>query len=991
VVLLGDANFNYKLTGTLKEDYVPTFFYQSIDFGAVATDLPYTFVAGQDIIPDLFVGRIPVTTNGELSNIIGKIKEYEDAPIIGPWRNQSLFISGNDRTTPEFPQISYLPKKPAFRTQNQRVIDMLLDKEYSAFKLNTIKDDSLQFDPNFGGTTDLIDYFDNGINFLNFLGHGGGGIWADVQLMNLQDVDRLNNKGMYPFITSMTCFTGAFDNPGSPGLAQRFLLAPDKGAIGIFASSGLGWLSNDYSMLWNVLQNFSDQNNSVGEAVTFGKIDYFVNSQYVLSDTIIQGSLWGHSSLKYDMIYQYNLIGDPYIFVGRPQRNLDIQVDNELPLPGDTIQIQIQAPFTTAEGYLELSNGKNEIVNRLPLFYSGTAENLFLQIPSDFIRGTGHIRAYLSDNNTDASGVKLIGVNYSLFDSVETIPAQPNAEDSVRIRMLVKDNLDLTDIRVIAVLPKGIVPYDTVHLNTVQVGPDRYQTIQKVPPTRSLSTVYYFIYATNSQSQQNRMNYSYSVNETRPDPFIYPQSVRLMGEEQVKLALTVGNNGTVNGQNIEVKVYQGYQNYLSNNFFASQMVSVDGRDSITSKFNFPFPLDINSYRIYADLDRELQSPDFNRNNNVDSVDVLVSIYNLTPTLGTTYRNLNNDTLVLDQIHTCWLPPGGVSQPTALGLQLKELPPLYERERLFPVLLASASQPEYLQVRKYSENSQLISPLDLSISVDTAYINSNGLKFNDLNFYRFDERMNDWLQQDALFDSISANAMANLTTDGLYALFITTDKQPPQIKLTIDGQRIQSNSLVSPNPVLNILIEDESGININRDQILITVNDIDLPSEKVLIPDSVQQSNVLGITAYPDLNIGKHNLTIDVKDVNGNRTQENYTMQVSNEFDLHVYGNYPNPSSDQTIFSYFITNTGQIIDELEIRIFTVSGRLIKRINTDENTSVPGNDPRLVGYNELSWDGRDEAGNEVANGVYFALVKARFEDKEKKQILKVAKLR
>ena len=70
VVLLGDANYNYKLTGTLREDYVPTFFYQSIDFGAVATDLPYSQVAGKDALPDLFVGRIPVTTNGEVANII---------------------------------------------------------------------------------------------------------------------------------------------------------------------------------------------------------------------------------------------------------------------------------------------------------------------------------------------------------------------------------------------------------------------------------------------------------------------------------------------------------------------------------------------------------------------------------------------------------------------------------------------------------------------------------------------------------------------------------------------------------------------------------------------------------------------------------------------------------------------------------------------------------------------------------------------------------
>ena len=293
--------------------------------------------------------------------------------------------------------------------------------------------------------------------------------------------------------------------------------------------------------------------------------------------------------------------------------------------------------------------------------------------------------------------------------------------------------------------------------------------------------------------------------------------------------------------------------------------------------------------------------------------------------------------------------------------------------------------------QYSDLAQLTAPLLVKLYVDSAYLSSKGYQLQDLKLYRYDERINDWLQQEAEVDTATAEIGAHLSRDGWYAPFITTDKQPPQIKLTIEGQRVRSNSLVSPDPVLNILIEDESGININRDQIYIAVNDVGLPNEKVLIPDSVQQSNVLGITAYPELQIGKHSLTIEVKDVNGNVSREDYTLQVSNDFDLYVYGNYPNPFSEQTVFSYFITNTGQIIDDLEIRIFTVSGRLIRQIKSDENTSVPGNDPRLVGYNELIWDGRDAGGNEVANGVYFALVRARFDDKEKEQSLKVAKLK
>jgi len=228
---------------------------------------------------------------------------------------------------------------------------------------------------------------------------------------------------------------------------------------------------------------------------------------------------------------------------------------------------------------------------------------------------------------------------------------------------------------------------------------------------------------------------------------------------------------------------------------------------------------------------------------------------------------------------------------------------------------------------------------------------------------------------------------------LYGLFVSSDAEPPRIELTIDGRQIRSKSLVSPNPVLNVIIEDESGLNINRDQINIVINDVAVPSEKVFIPDSVSQSNVLGITVYPELTVGSHTLDIGVKDVNGNSSSREFTLQVDDAFDLKVFGNYPNPFgdvTDYTIFSYYI-NAANIIDDLEIRIFTVSGRLIKRIKTDINTSSPGNDPRRVGYNELIWDGTDDNGDQVANGVYFALIRAKYDDKEKSEILKVAKLR
>ncbi|MBN2366716.1 MAG: hypothetical protein EH225_12430, partial [Calditrichaeota bacterium] len=991
LLLVGDANYNYKSETGVNIDYLPTVFFQSIEFGAVATDLPYAQVAGNDVLPDIFVGRLPVTTNGELINIIEKIREHEESPIFDEWRNQSLFISGNDRSTYEFSQISYIPRKPAFRTQNQRVIDMLLDKNFSSFKLNTIRDTSLAFDPNFGGTTDLIDYFDNGVNFVNFFGHGGGGIWADVQLMNLQDVERLNNKGKYPFVTSMTCFTGEFDNPGSFGLAHRLVAVPDKGAIGILASSGLGWLSNDYSMLWNMMKNLFRDNITIGEATTLGKIDYFISSQYVLGDTVIPGYQWGHPGLKYDMIYEYNLIGDPFVSFGKPADEIAVSVDNDLPLPGDTIQVTLQAPFTSAEGYLELAASNNDIVSREPVFYSGNSSSYNLIIPGNYPRSAGFVRAYLSDNTRDAAGHKQIGIHYTVFDSVSTIPARPNAEDSVQISLLARDEMGISEVKIVAVLPGKVIAKDTVHLRTVETESGKFVTLEKVPPTRTLTTVYFFVYAVNSQGQQSRMNYSYEVEDNRPDPYIFPNSFRLAGKEKVQFALTLGNNGDLPAQSVRVQAYNSRNNFLQRIAFDTQNVSVDAKDSTTVLLNFPFYLDSASYHIYARLDPEEQSPDFNRLNNIDSSLISIHLYNVTPEFGTTYDGVNNDTISLGDKVNLWIGPNSITNPSAVQFMLSGFIPEWENDNLIGFTLDDDNVPDIIKLQKLNNDAQLLSPFLLRIQLDSTILNSDVYSFEDLRFYRFDERLKTWIQYESTVDLDSMILKADLLQDGIYAPFVSQDKQPPQVKLTIDGRRVVTSSLVAPKPVLNILIEDGSGIDINRDRLVIAIDDNPLTGEQVFIPDSVQQSNILGITAYPELAVGNHSLSVEVRDVNGNVTREEYTLQVSTEFDLHVFGNYPNPFSDETVFSYFLTNQGRMIDDLEIRIFTVSGRLIRVIKNDRNTSVPGNDSRLVGYNELIWNGLDDYGNEVANGVYFALVRARFEEKEKQQILKVAKLR
>jgi hypothetical protein len=90
-----------------------------------------------------------------------------------------------------------------------------------------------------------------------------------------------------------------------------------------------------------------------------------------------------------------------------------------------------------------------------------------------------------------------------------------------------------------------------------------------------------------------------------------------------------------------------------------------------------------------------------------------------------------------------------------------------------------------------------------------------------------------------------------------------------------------------------------------------------------------------------------------------------TLVVSSTPGLTNVINYPNPFVDGTHFVY--TNEVEIEDGT-IDVYTVSGKKIARLEIPPNARVPG-------QNSVYWDGRDRAGDEIANGVYLYVIRVK----------------
>ncbi len=216
-----------------------------------------------------------------------------------------------------------------------------------------------------------------------------------------------------------------------------------------------------------------------------------------------------------------------------------------------------------------------------------------------------------------------------------------------------------------------------------------------------------------------------------------------------------------------------------------------------------------------------------------------------------------------------------------------------------------------------------------------------------------------------------------------------DDKGPDINLYLNDASFVSGSLTNETPTLIAKLFDQNGINtvgngIGHDLTAVlddkTSNPIVLNEYYTADVDSYQ-SGVVNYT-LPVLEKGRHHLTIKVWDVNNNSSQATieFNVQEKKKIALSHVLNYPNPFTTHTEF-FFEHN--QVCSELEtqIKIFTVSGRLVKTIN--QRVTTQGF--RSAG---IAWDGKDDFGDQLAKGVYVYVVQVTSPDGEKAE--KVEKL-
>ena len=203
-----------------------------------------------------------------------------------------------------------------------------------------------------------------------------------------------------------------------------------------------------------------------------------------------------------------------------------------------------------------------------------------------------------------------------------------------------------------------------------------------------------------------------------------------------------------------------------------------------------------------------------------------------------------------------------------------------------------------------------------------------------------------------------------------------DNTGPTIQLYMNDLNFVDGGNTNQSPLFLAVLEDENGINTSItaiDHDIIAILDGD-QSNPIVLNDYFQtdlNTYKKGKVSYPfrDLSPGLHTITLKAWDTYNNLSETSFTFFVVDDSDLVLTNvlNYPNPFVNYTEF-WFNHNKPNELLNVQVQIFTVSGKLVKTIN--EAVISEGNLCK-----SLVWNGLDDFGAKVGKGVYIYKLKVK----------------
>ncbi|MEI6554414.1 MAG: type IX secretion system sortase PorU [Paludibacter sp.] len=411
--ILSNSGDNLVLTYQNENSLVTTTSYTTDDYFTLLDDnegsqIPFNLM-------DLGIGRLPVITTQQATDVVSKIVNYIDNKEKGNWKNQLCFLADDGDM--------------ALHMKQADSITNLIAKNNPSYQLNKIYLDAYQQEVSASGQSypiaknQLLSLIQKGVFLLDFTGHAGATGLTNESVLSLGDVKKMTNSHL-PLMIGATCDFLQFDVQTVSG-GEQFVLNPLGGGIGILSAARPVYASQNFDLNRQVCDNlFKRVNNKqqrIGDIISsakntigtqLNKLSYlymgdpalmlkYPTNYKVLTSKINQSTTFGNDTLRALSVatvfgYIANDSGDTVTsFNGTVQATVFDKVQRVTTLnnEGDGGMTYSDRPNTLFSGKADVKNG---------IF------SFSFMLPKDikYNYGGGRINYYASDdiNNIEAQG-----------------------------------------------------------------------------------------------------------------------------------------------------------------------------------------------------------------------------------------------------------------------------------------------------------------------------------------------------------------------------------------------------------------------------------------------------------------------------------------------------------------------------------------------------------------------------------------------------------
>ncbi len=299
LLLTGDAS--YDPSGYLdgpEKDIIPTQFVATTYTGWTASDVWYTLPAAAfeadgitlktgnaaaPLKPIIAAGRLPAQTPEQLAAMVSKTLTYERDGAPAEWQRKAILPADNDDP-------NFLSEAEAFGSRLTG---------YQVEVAPIMGDGSV-------ARTAVLDAFDSGIGLVGYTGHGSVTLWAQEEILAVEDVPDLKNDDRLPIVFTVTCLSGFFVHPSTVSLGEALVRHAEGGAVTALVPSGAALLADQSPLSRALADALALEPGSEGDTIRLG-------------DAVLQAqtSLTNQTEGMREVLLTFNLLGDPALELQR--------------------------------------------------------------------------------------------------------------------------------------------------------------------------------------------------------------------------------------------------------------------------------------------------------------------------------------------------------------------------------------------------------------------------------------------------------------------------------------------------------------------------------------------------------------------------------------------------------------------------------------------------------------------------------------------------